>query len=424
MHSWDVVCAISCKELNKKLQGYIRDFFSTFNWSDGNGNSISGEFEYWEIVPGGDSQRLNIITPIITGNMKASILGKEINFDVDGICPKIQVELTFVKKLGNDSTHLKFNFVRMVTRENRLPWGEGGVVILDSDINNTFTGENSIFVEIFCELMTMMFIAQKSNIEFIFAEILTIPKESKNSYFELKSFQYAYNEKLKGGLGTLAVLGILKSNKSPPGAENLQLIFDSSLIRDDGKIGFMMSKNVFMEHIVLPGLIEVFKGSKINQFRLLNDGKIKNNGNVSLDKINGYIPYFNSVNIFILDDKLIINNSWGRCDVVSYSSYVTFDLAASYTPRLSLENGLSTVNFDCSAGPFFNSEAHDTLALVFWIFGGWVVDALIQGIRGQMKYLLFKFGSEGIKFDIYPVKFNSEFEYSECGLAGNFYMRD
>lgn len=424
IYNWDMVCAVSCQELNKKLKVSASDSFREFTWSDNAGNQISGVFDGWEIVSGGDAQRINIITPIRTGTLRASVLGQSVDVGVDGLCPRLQVELAFVNGGSGGDTHLKFNFACVRTKGSAVTFGDGSIVVLDNDVNNLFPEEDAIIPALFCELLAQMIVARQEELAFIFAEVLTIPPESENAWMKLHLLQYAYNEKIKGELGCLAVLGILKNNPSPPHPDELQLIFDSSLVRDGGSIGFMISRHMFMEAVVLPGMTDVFKGSKLSQFCLGDYDVIKNNGDISLDEINGYTPYFNNLNMEVVDDKIIINNTWGRCDVVKKSSYVTFDLSAMYAPVLTVTKGGSKVNLDCVNGPFFTSKAHDTTANIFWIFGGWVVDALIQGIRSQMSTLLFDFGSNRITFDIYPVNFSTDSEYKECGLAENFFMRD
>lgn len=83
---------------------------------------------------------------------------------------------------------------------------------------------------------------------------------------KLHLLRYAYNEKISGELGCLAVLGILRSNAFPPHPDELQPVFDSSLVRDDGNSGFMLSRQVFMKNVVLPALPTVFKGQKLVSF--------------------------------------------------------------------------------------------------------------------------------------------------------------
>jgi hypothetical protein len=68
----DMVCAVSCSELNKKLKATSREAYGEFSWSDGEGNEISGEFSGWEIVADGDAQRINIITPLRVGRLQAA----------------------------------------------------------------------------------------------------------------------------------------------------------------------------------------------------------------------------------------------------------------------------------------------------------------------------------------------------------------
>lgn len=140
MYNWDMVCAVSCRDLNKELKKSVRNNFGEFSWADGAGNRISGMFDRWEIVPGGDVQRLNLITPLITGKLEASVLGKDMNVAVDNLCPKLQVVLAFVSGENGDDTHLKFN-CRRISASSTETASEGSVVILENDINNPLPTE-------------------------------------------------------------------------------------------------------------------------------------------------------------------------------------------------------------------------------------------------------------------------------------------
>lgn len=425
IYNWDMVCAVSCAELNKKLKIASREAFGPFSWSDDEGNKISGEFDGWEVVAGGDSQRINILTSVSTGRLEATVLGQRVDKSVDGLSPELQVELAFVNAgAGDNTTHLKFNLAR-VSQKTPVMAGGGSVVVLNPDTTRLFQDSDAIIPLMYCDMMAEMLVAMQDKLAFILAEVMAVPAESDASWMKFHILQYAYAETLSGEPGSLAVLGKLDDDELIPySLDDLQLIFDSSLIREGGSIGFMLSQRMFMKHAVLPGLSSVFRGSDISQFKLgRDDNAIKNNGGISLNRLDGYIPWFNSLNVEVLDNRLVLNNASGRCDVVSYSSYVSFDLSAIYAPRLIVAEGGYTLCLEGVNRPVFHCETHDTVAQVFWIFGGWVVDALVKGIKTQLDSLLFNFGRR-VNFDVFPVSFSTDARYSNCGLADNFYMQN
>lgn len=419
MHNWDMVCAITCSQLNDRLREEVHKNLGTFSFTDSAGNQISGEFGGWEIVPGGDAQRINLITPVSTGALKlAGVEGQ--NISVDGLCPKLQMELTFVGAGGeNDNTHLAFH-LRSVCLAEEVKAGEGAVVVLDDDTTHMFS--DPLIPQVFCEMLTRMLVARRDDIGFVFAELMN--PDGDSAWMKLHQLSYAYSENINGENGALAVLGILADNPTPPPSGNQQLIFDSALIRKGGNIGFMVSQAAFMKHVVLPGLPAVFAGSSAGHFSLGDDGQIKNKGDIPLNAIRGYTPYFNSLNIQIVDNRLVFSNTSGRCDVVYDSSWASFTLAGTYTPSLSRDGDAYSINLDTIAGPDFNIEKHDTAALIFWIIGGWVVDSLLEAIMYNMKSFLWSFKDHRISFDILPVHFHTKADYTSCGLAENFWMRD
>ncbi|HGJ5859703.1 MAG TPA: TULIP family P47-like protein [Arsenophonus nasoniae] len=422
MFNWDLVCAASCTSINNKLKTAQDLLIKNFSYTSENNSTINGEFDSWQIVPGGSSQRINFITPIKSGRLSTTIAGKRIEVAVNGICPKIAVELQFVGSNDINKTQLKFNCQQVVQEKKDVFSGAGSVVILDDDINNIFPADERIISEMFSALMAEMIVANKEQLQFVFSDLISLP-EDNNGWLQTHIIQYTYNEPINGELGALAVLAILDCNPNPPNLADLQLQFDPALMRSTDSIGFAIAKWAFLKHVILAGLPEIFKGANRNHFKLVENNVIRNNGNIPLNPINGYTPYFENALVQIVDDKIVINNTSGRCDVVYNSSYVTFSLSGIYSVSLQRQNNRIKVSLNSVSTPSFSASVYDPLALAFWIFGGWVVDALLRGIKSQMEYLLWSFGYYGLEFDVFPVTMNVVADYKECGLAENFFMR-
>lgn len=428
IYNWDMVCAVSCLELNKKLKTASREAFGEFCWPDGEGNQISGAFDGWEIVAGGDAQRINITTSVSTGRLEATVLGQHIDVPVDGLCPELQVELAFVNAgAGDNTTHLKFNLAR-VSKTPPVKAGDGSVVVLNPDTNRLFPASESIIPEIYSDMMTQMLVARQDKLAFIFAEIMDIPEGSDVSWMKPVMLAYAYNEKLSGEPGCLAVLATLDDSDDDglvpvgPGPAR-QLVFDSALIREGGSIGFMLSRHMFMKRVVRPGLPDVLRGSDISQYQLDSSDIIRNKGFISLDKADSYSPYFNSFKMEIIDNRIVINNTSGRCDVGADRSYNSFELSGTYAPELTISGDHYCVALSNVNGPSLDIEIHDTMAKWLWIFGGKQVDELLHKLKDEMSSWLFEFSSQ-MRFDVFPVTFSTDACYSNCGLADNFYMQD
>lgn len=419
MHNWDMVCAVACSRLNDRLKQEVHKNLGTFSFTDNAGNQISGEFGGWEIVPGGDGQRINLITPVAAGTLMSPDLGGKA-ISVDGLCPKLQVELAFVSAgNGHDDTHLKFN-LQKVCRAGEVNAGEGAVVVLDADTTHIFP--SPLIPQGFCDMLAQMLVARQDDVAFIFAELLA--PDGDSAWMKLHQLNYAYSENISGECGALAVLGVLADNPSPPSPDDLQLVFDSALIREGGSCGFMVSQAAFMRHVVLPALPAFFAGSSVGSFAFGSDGLIRNSGAIPLNAIHGYTPYFNSLSVQIVDNRLVFSNASGRCDVVYNSSWVSFDLSGTFTPSLARCGDGYRIDIDAITGPDFSIEKHDTAALVMWIFGGWVVDALLEGIISHMETFPWGFEDHSINFEILPVRFCTGADYTTCGLAENFWMRD
>lgn len=345
------------------------------------------------MIPGGDAQRIVIIMPLLSGELTIPECGWN-KVSVAGLCPELQVELAFVNAgNGDDTTHLKFNFARVSKKHESVTAGHGSAAMLDADVNHLFPDEDVHIPTLYCGMMAEMRVALRDKISFIFAEVMDVPAEHDSSWMKPHLLQYAYSEKISGEIGYMAVLTALDDSDDNglvplgPGPER-QLIFDTTLVREGGTVGFMLSQRLFMKHVVVPGLTDVFKGSDISQFSLRDDNIVTNNGGISLDRLDGYTSYFNSLYVEVLDNRIVLSNASGRCDVVSYSSYFSFDLSAIYAPTLTETGGRYSLGLESVDQPVFNCETHDTATEVFWIFGGWVVDALVKGIKSQLDYLL------------------------------------
>jgi len=427
IYNWDMVCAVSCTELNKKLKSASRGAFGNFSWSDDEGNEISGEFKGWEMVAGGDAQRIVIIMPLLSGELTIPELGKN-KVSVAGLCPKLQVELAFVNAGNGDNTaHLKFNFAQVIKKDRSVTAGHGSVVVLDADVDHLFPDADILIPELYCDMMAEMLVARREEIGLILAEVMDIPAGNETSWLKPVLMAYAYNEKLSGELGCMAVLCTL-DDADDNGYEPLgptperQLIFDSALVREGGSMGFMLSRRMFMNRIVRPGLPGVLKGSSLSQYRLDGSDVIRNNGNITLDCMEGYSPYFTSFEIEVTDNRIVINNTSGYC-YVGEPNYNSFSLSGSYAPELSVVRNHYVVSLTNVNGPSLDIQIHDTRAKWLWFFGGKLVDELLHIIKDEMSNLLFEFSSQ-MHFDVFPVTFSTDARYSSCGLAGNFFMQD
>lgn len=175
---------------------------------------------------------------------------------------------------------------------------------------------------------------------------------------------------------------------------------------------------------LVSSLPSLFEGASTGQFLAGDDGVIHNNGRIALDDFRGYTPYFTSLDVQVVDDRLVFSNTAGRCDVVYNSSWVSFNLSGSFSTSLTQDGSVYRIGIDAVTGPAFSIEKHDAAALAMWIFGGWVVDALLEGIKSHMNSFLWSFKNHEVKFNVLPVSFSTGSAYTACGLAENFWMRD
>lgn len=424
MYNWDIVCATSCEAVNYELEQSRNLMISDFSYTHDSGDYITGVFGNWQIVPGGSSQRINFITPIKKGKLSTTIAGKKIDIIVDGICPKLEIELTFVGTDINTETQLRFNCKNVITKRPLLRSGEGNIVILEDDINDLFPSNEKFSSAIFSQRMAEMIVDNQEKLKFVFSYLVNLPSGSEISWMKPCIIQYSYNESINGKLGSLGILAILEINKKPPKIADLQLQFDPFLIAEGSSVGFAIAKWAFVERVILPGLPGLFKGSSISNFKINEMHTIGNNGLIPLEKVStGYRPYFDNATIKILDNKIVIINTTGRCDVVKKSSYVTFSLSGIYSVYLHQDNNIPTVRLSYTSKPSLLVDSHvDPSVWIFWILGGFTVHAIIQGIEGQMRSRAWDFEGHSLKFDIFPIEMNNKTTYKKCGLAENFYM--
>lgn len=359
VYNWDIVYAASCYSVNEKLKSVVGDFYNKFKWSDKRGSTITGQFGNWEIIPGGSAQRLSVSVPIITGNLKATIVDKHVDVNMDGLQLKLQIDLALAS--GR----------------------KGRVVVLDSDQSSLFSDDNSIIPDVFSHLIADMIIAEQEKLERMFAEILIVPGEGEAAWFELQIREYAYSENINGELGGLAVLGILKNNIQSRSLSNLQAIFDNRIVRRGGTTGFIMSKHVFMNYIIMPGLDSVFKGINAEQLDI-DHYEVITNKHEAADTLNKESKSKVGFGMRIIADRVVINHFSGIYAEKDGKQYTGMDIVGYYAPTLTTEKGKYVINLV----KYVDEPA-------------FIPKFIIQGINAL--------ASE---------------KYITCGLADNFFMQD
>lgn len=331
MYNWDLVCAASCASINNKLKTTQDLLINTFSYTSENNSTINGEFASWQIVPGGSSQRINFIIPIKSGRLSTTIAGRKIEMAVDGICPKIAIELQFVGSDDLNKTQAQFN-CQIVAQAKKDVFSVGrSIVILDDDINKIFPPDEKYLSEIFSALMAEMIMANKQQLQLVFSKLISLPQD-KTGWLQSHTIQYSYYEPINGELGALAVLAILDCNPNPPNLADLSLQFDPALIRSSDSVGFAIAKWAFLKHVLLAGLPKIFKRIDSHHFKL---------------------AYVENDTVKIIDNKIIIN--------INNAHFVS--LSGIYSVSLQRHNNRFKVSLNPVAAPLFNAEVNGRLEL-------------------------------------------------------------
>jgi len=421
LFGWDTVFACSNIKVNECLKTNMKDMIVTFDYEE-NGIKMSGTFDSWQIVMGGSDTLIHFQTPIKSGSLVA--MGQ--TFDLAGVQPVMELQLAFIENTSaQGESNLKFNCTAVGIKPGDKT--SGAVTMVNPDISGKLNG---MAASVLHDNLPKCIVANKEKLAYIFA---SIGNPSRKSWLTPKRFVYLYSQPVSGNDGSLVVLGSVTNRD----VSALQRNVDSSVLTGNYSYYFMMSSQLFLQYIVMPGLPTSYgHGTTAGNF-VMSGNSIINSGDIGCDAqkwgLIYYYPAITSLNIGVQSGSLITNAN-GRFDITGLANaYVTFNIGSNNPCKFHADQ--KTLSFDADPNPTQNYDKN--IPWYDWIgaaLGGPIVIGIVAGVMyavtGAVASSVSSAVNAGGNISIannapYNVAWNglTTFDVKEAGLSNAFYMK-
>lgn len=393
----------------------------TFDYEE-SGIKITGTFDAWQIIKGGSDTLIHFQTPIKSGTLTA--IGQ--TFDLAGVQPVMELQLDFIENTSvQGEKNLQFNCNVVGTKVGDKT--SGAVTMVNPDISGKLAGMGASILQ---DNLPKCIIANKAKLAYIFA---SIGNPSKQSWLTPKRFVYLYSEPVSGNEGSLVVLGTVTDRD----ISGLQKNVDSSVLTGTYNYYFMMSSELFLQYIVMPGLPNSYgHGTTASTFKMTGNA-ITNNGDIGCDAqkwgLIWYYPGISSLNVGIQSGSLVTNAS-GRFDITGLANaYVTFSIGSTNPCKFHPDQ--KTISFDADPNPTQNYDK--VIPWYDWIgaaFGGLIILGIVAGVMyavtgavaSAVSSAINASGNISVANNVpYNVAWNglTTFDVKDAGLSDAFYMK-
>lgn len=421
LYGWDTVFACSNSKVNDTLKKNMQELIVSFDY-EAEGIKMSGIFDVWQIVQGGSDSLLHFQTPIKSGSITA--MGQ--TFDLAGVLPVMELQLDFIENTTTQGeSDLKFDCSVVGTKPGDTT--PGAVTVINPDTSGKLTG---VGASILHDNLSQCLIANKAKLAYIFG---SIGNPSKENWLTPKRFAYMYTQPVSGKEGSLTVLGVVTDRD----ISGLQKTVDSSLFSGDYSYYFLMSSELFLEHIVMPGLPKAYgHGTTTSNFKM-SGGSIVNVGDIGCDShkwgLITYYPKLTGLKVSIASGSLVTNAS-GRFDITGLANaYVTFAIGS--TNKCEFHAAQKTISFDADPNPSKTYDKH--IPWYDWVgaaIGGVIILGIVAGVMYAITGAIASSVSSAInasgnlsiaEIAPYNVGWNglTNFDVKEAGLSDGFFMR-
>lgn len=429
---WDVIFACSTNTANQQLAKHMQEETVSFYFNKNGKVIFNGNFAPWEIV-GGSGKLLRFKTPIKQGTMK---IGDDTSIDLTGVCPEMELQLTFIENVSIAGiSNLTFNFT--VHGKNPGDQTKGAVTTISPDTSGKLDAldDGSMAESILRQYLPDIFIANRQNLAYVFAEINLVPPNSASWLTPIK-FDYIYTHS-ETGYDTIAILGVTKDRD----ISRLPREIDGSLFDTQYEVYNLISEGMFLENIIMPTLPNAYGNGATSDNFVYNSksdtiGVINNKGELSCPTVKWglthYYPKINSLEIKVDNDK-VVNSVDGYFDITGLANaYVTYSIISKNEFQF---NKPDTVSFLNDPNPTTNYEKH--IPWYDWVFGaigGPVIIIIVDSVIALVTDSLSKsvssstFGSvTDILAKVAPIVVKwqgvDDIIVEDCGLQQSFYIR-
>jgi len=364
-YGWDTVNCIRLPLVNQVLENskdYPKELSMTLNPEEN--WSIATSFDPWQIAPGGSGAILMMKLPLTAANM--SFGSNKLAFNNGSVL--ISLKLRYVPQLparltarvGDDPAD---DIEKLIADAKARTPDDPAVVIQRVNYGDaTPTPQEQALFEASLGLLLMQNLIAFSH---VFSVVNLNQKAAEKAFFWLKPTytSYAYFQGLDDDNSYLAVLNQTEGRSS----EGLTNQVAASAIPPGMDGSILISTQLFMLQLVMPGLTRTFTNADAESFTLSDSGEtISSTNSIRLEPVRvgaiDYTPIMDSFRMQIVGDEIQI-----RCKVsVNVSPGIDAYVDTTYFHKLGLTkkpDGSQTLTFEESGKPIINSWYN----VAFWV---------------------------------------------------------
>lgn len=290
-NGWDTVSICRVSALNERIKK--EKTYPKAVTEKNNALSVEGEFDPWQITPGGDGRNVKIRVPMKNGTYKGMDIGKGDCFDLTGISVDIYVKLDYfplpdTKDLKDGSYNLYVNTTG--SGENTDPIA--AVIALHDPKNRIDTINQSILRGLFESWLNRPENLKQFDTLFSTVVINNMGKQSDEfKWLKATAISYAYTDQNTENSSIFGIL-CMTNNRSREGLHN-QL--PAVALESDDNAVFLISREVFIKNQLLPALPYIFTESPEASYNLDKTGLVITAKNLKMDAVKVGAIYYHPV---------------------------------------------------------------------------------------------------------------------------------
>ncbi len=271
---WDTISMIKQEKINQNWSQNWHQVNAAFNEQMAAGVQVIGEFDSWQVVEGGGGRLLRLELPVKSG--KLVLEDREIS--LAGIKAVIEITLSLMPQ-NSEVTILKTVYQKIAHTRAEINDEESGWILPITVVDKE--GKLGIYSTIFLDSICQYLLEHPKQFEMIFAEIDQVQSGAPSWALPVKC-AYTYLD-----TGYLAILAVCTEREIC----NLPLDVDMTGITLDKESFFILSREMVLSHLVLPGLIKIYQSCSTNDFELC-EGKLTNKKRLSMKEIKSGAIYY------------------------------------------------------------------------------------------------------------------------------------
>ncbi|MGO4313602.1 TULIP family P47-like protein [Pseudomonas sp. KB_15] len=370
---WDTISIVRQDSVNSDMAASWTTLNHEFSYASDEGYACHGVFDCWSVINGGGGRLLRLRMPIRSGFFEASGISRSLA----GAVAIIEVTLSLLPQ-GSGQMQLKSAFLHKAEHLQQMQGDDGGWLrgITLQDPSGSLGPYAAVVLDCICNYL----VEHPAQFTHTFATI-NFSKSSAPEWVRPRKCTYAYLDS-----GFLAIMAVCTERDI--GA--LPLDIDVSGISEGGQSCYVLSARMVLEHLILPGLLQLYQGANPQDYRF-DETQMVNIPALRMQAIKSGLIWYTPI-VFagrnparILGDVIAVDYQ-GDCDL-----YAGIDMNWNGWLRMKLVLDGNTVHFVKQSSdfkdqvdiPWYLAWLSPVVSLITHIVTAFISDDLISAIAAR-----------------------------------------